>query len=152
MAGPQVVGLKGGWHSGLVMSGLTHQHAVRLAQVPELALRLRGGTGERGTPVHAIQHGLLKTWMLCTADMASWTHQPPNTAAVPYNPHKTEVHVKTLVHFGCTAGHRGSQKGVSYMQVDGEPWKQAIPTRDGEHFTVGSDPLLKSYSCKSRLV
>jgi hypothetical protein len=43
-----VVGLKGGWHSGLVMSGLTHLHAVRLAQVPELALRLRGGAGEGG--------------------------------------------------------------------------------------------------------
>ena len=52
----QVVGLKGGWHSGLVMSGLTHQHAVRLAQVPELALRLRGGAGERasGCLVHVL--------------------------------------------------------------------------------------------------
>ena len=41
----QVVGLKGGWHTGMVMSGLTHQHAVRLAQVPELRLSLRGPSG-----------------------------------------------------------------------------------------------------------
>ena len=55
------------------------------------------------------------------------------------------VHAGTLLSVRLTAGHRGSQKGVSYLQVDGEPWKQAIPTKDGEHFTVGSGPY-RSYA------
>lgn len=41
----QVVGLKGGWHTGVVMSGMTRWHAVRLAQVPELSLTLRALAG-----------------------------------------------------------------------------------------------------------
>lgn len=36
------------------MSGFTHQHAVRLAQVPELALRLRAGSGGGGALVHVV--------------------------------------------------------------------------------------------------
>jgi len=43
----EVVGLKGGVHTGVVMTGATHIHAVRLAQVPELLISLRSSSEKK---------------------------------------------------------------------------------------------------------
>lgn len=45
-----MVGLRGGLHTGVVLGGFTHWHAVRLAQVPELQLSLRSKSGALHTP------------------------------------------------------------------------------------------------------
>jgi hypothetical protein len=79
------------------------------------------------------------------------TH-PATTPEQPHNSRSPQVHARTSMHVGLTAGHRGSQKGVSYLQVDGEPWKQAIPTKDGEHFTVGGPPAAEACRCQSHLL
>ena len=135
-----MVGLKGGWHSGLVMSGLTHQHAVRLAQVPELALRLRGGAGEGGHSKDRCLPHHERAWMSTQLDWRLSVAVYKHSCSTCQNVHTHLSNSRACRqprHVVLAAGHRGSQKGVSYMQLDGEPWKQAIPTKDGEYFTVG---------------
>ena len=53
----QVVGLRNGWQTAAVMSGVsTKIHAKRLAQATEVVLELRAG---------GVRHSLRKQWSCC---------------------------------------------------------------------------------------